>query len=442
MRFHERLKTFRLKYLRPWWQSHQWLIIGIVAIFTVLCGYFGFYKHFISLGEPRSALDILYLTLQLFTLESGGITGPTFWELELARFLAPGVAAFAALKALSLIFKEQIQLFKVSFLRDHVVICGLGRKGVLLAKCFREERYAVVVIESDEGNDYIIQCRDEGAVVLIGDSTDRRLLRKAGVHKAKYCISVCGEDGINAEISVHALDLVKSRRKKILTCIVHVVDPQLCNLLKEKEIESGKPDAFKLDFFNVFDRGARAWLDEHPPFRKDRKPGDPLPHLLIVGVGRMGESLIAHTAEEWRPFFAASGEKLRFTLIDKFAEKKKEILYLNNSRLEEICDIIPLQMDILSPDFLKAKFLFDARNRCRITNVYICLDDDSFGLSTGLILHQHLKDKGVPIIVRVRTEAGMAKLFKKEEKGSLAQFFTFSLLDKTCRSEHVLGGTP
>jgi hypothetical protein len=439
MKLIRHLKTFRLKYLRPLWQSHHWLIIGTAAILTILCGYIGFYRHFLSIGETRSFLDILYLTLQLFTFESGAVPSPLPWELELARLLAPAVAAYAALKALSLVFREQLQLFRVSFIRDHVVICGLGRKGVLLAKCFREQGYAVVVIDSDEGNDYIIQCRDEGAVVFIGDATDSRLLKKARVHRAKYCISVCGDDGINAEISVHALNLVKKRRKKVLTCIVHVVDPQLCSLLREKEIESGKPDAFRLDFFNVFDRGARAWLDEHPPFKKDRKSGDPLPHLLIVGAGRMGESLIVHATKEWEPFFTSSGKKLRITLIDKFAEKKKEMLCLNDSQIEKICDIYPLQIDVLSPDFLRAKFLFDARKRCHITNVYVCLDDDSFGLSTGLILYQHLRGKGIPIIVRVRTEAGLATLFKREEKGSFSHFFTFSLLDKTCRPEHVLG---
>ena len=50
---------------------------------AALLGYVGFAWYFSGLGEPRSPWDILYLTLQLFTLESGAVPGTKNWALEL-----------------------------------------------------------------------------------------------------------------------------------------------------------------------------------------------------------------------------------------------------------------------------------------------------------------------------------------------------------------------
>jgi len=78
-----------------------------MALATLVLGFIGFSKLSTSLGENRSFLDIFYLTLQLITLESGAVPGPVPWELEMARFFAPLIAAYAALRALMLIFRQQ-----------------------------------------------------------------------------------------------------------------------------------------------------------------------------------------------------------------------------------------------------------------------------------------------------------------------------------------------
>lgn len=191
-------------------------------------------------NEYRFPLSLIYLSLQLLVLESGKVPGPLSWELEVARILTPAVATYAVLQALALIFREQFQLLRVRIIKNHVVICGLGEKGALLAKSFRKRGHPVVVIEMDEGNAMIDQCRDRDAIVLIGNATDPDLLCKARVNRANFLFSVCGEDGVNAEVAVHARDLVKDRWRKALTRAIHIYEPQLWNLLKEKEIKTGK----------------------------------------------------------------------------------------------------------------------------------------------------------------------------------------------------------
>lgn len=439
-----RVRIFRRKYLRIWWQSYQWPVIGMIALIAIALGYIGFNKYFIALGESRSPFDIFYFTLQLFVMESGSISSPLSWELEVARWLAPTVAAYTFVRAIAVIFHEQLQLLRVRFINDHIIICGLGRKGLLLVKRFSALGYKVLVIEQDEGNDMIDQCGEEGVMVLIDSATDPNLLRRARVHKANHLISVCGDDGVNAEVAVRARELVGDRKGKVLTCIVHIVDPQLCLLLRQQEIGTGSVDAFRLEFFNNFNSGAREWLKEYPAFDETTgKVYDNWPHLLIVGIGRMGESLIVQMAKEWKDISTSIKEKLHITIVDKMAASKLESLCVRYPRLENVCDLIPLQMNIESPEFHKVDFLFDNQKKCNITNVFVCLDNDSAALSAALILYDRLRKYQIPIVVRMTHDAGLASLLRGEKVSgdSFEGLSAFGLLDKTFKPELLFEGT-
>jgi len=414
-----------------------------ISIFAVTLGYIGFKKYFAAIGEMRSPLDILHVAIQLLVLESGAVSGPVSWELEVSRLLLPALATYAAVKALTVIFWEKLQLLRVRFIKKHIVICGLGLKGMLLAQRFCERGYHVVVIEQDDGNVLLDQCKDEGAIVLIGNATDKKMLRKAHVNKAKYLISVCGDDGVNAKVVVNTRELTGDREGNVLTCVVHIVDPQLCHLLRVQEIENIEMDGCRLEFFNIFDSGARSWLKEYQPFSETGEVHGSRPHLLVVGVGLLGESLVVHAAKEWKALPSRSNERLRITIIDKLAEKKKESLCLQYPQLDKVCDLFPRQMDIGSPDFQRGDFLFDGQKRCDITSVFICLDDDSFGLSTALTLHQHIREYKIPIVVRMTYDAGLANLLlgRNESSDSFNQLYAFGLLDRTCQPDLLLGGT-
>jgi len=429
--------------LRLKWLDYKWLIFSALILVILGLGYTGFSKLYASLGETRTPLDILYRTLQLLTLESGFADGIIPWELELARLLAPAVAAYAALMTLSVIFKKQFQLLRLRFFKEHLVICGLGRKGVLLAQKFREQGSRVVVIELDEGNDLVEQCRESGATVLIGNAASQELLCKARIHKAKYLIAVCGDDGINAEIAVLAFDLVGKRKGKVLTCIIHIVEPQLCRLLEKQEIGTRKIGAFRLEFFNIFDKGAWSWLGQYSPFLDTEGMRISKPHLLIVGAGRMGMSLIAQAARKWKESSPNGNIKICVTIIDTKSEAIKKLLDLRYPVVRKSCSLKYLQMDIESSDFEEARFLFDKEKKCDITSIFICLDNDSFGLSTALILHRRTKKYNIPIMVRMARDAGLARLLHRGEKrdDSYAALHVFGLLDRTCHPEQVLLGT-
>src|ERR671924_45830 len=154
------------------WGENGWFVLGLFFLFALGLGMDGFRQHFDASGEDRSPTDILYLTLQLFTLKSGDTATPTPWQLDVARFLAPAVALSAALYALASVFREQLQLLRTRFWRRHVVVCGLGRKGSMLAESFRAQGDRVMAVELDPDAPRVAACRRTGIPVLVGDATD------------------------------------------------------------------------------------------------------------------------------------------------------------------------------------------------------------------------------------------------------------------------------
>ncbi|MFC1875220.1 NAD-binding protein [Chloroflexota bacterium] len=430
------------KRLRRLLRDYKWPLIGFIWLVAIALGYIGFSKYFLASGVTSSPGKTFYHTLQLFTLESGWVS-PVGWELQLARFLAPAVAGYTALQALAIILREQFQLFRLRFLKDHTIICGLGRKGLLLCKGFLEREERVVVIEQNRNNSRLGQCKKLGATVLIGNATDPELLQRARIQKAKYLISVCGNDGANAEVAVNARQLVWNRQGKALSCLIHIFDLQLRNLLREREIMMGRLDAFTLGFFNVFESGARVLLEEYPPFNKTGEELSSRPHIVVVGVGRMGESLVVNVARNWRDRDNTSGERLRITLIDREANKKRESLCFRYPQLERVCELVPVQMDIKSPEFERAEFLFDGQGCCDVMMIYICLDDDSNALSAALTLRQRVRALEIPIVLRTTHDAGLATLLRgeKDKRGSFVSVHAFGLLDRTCTPDLALRST-
>jgi len=427
------------KHVRHKWRDCQWYVVGVLWLVAFWLGFAGLVKYFAAQGQTRSLLDILYLTLQLFSMRCSAVT-PFGWELEVARFLAPAVAGYTALRALAVVFCYRLQSLRVRFIRNHTIVCGLGRTGLLLARGFLERGEKVVIIEQEEGNDYIEPCREGGAIVLVGSATDPEMLRRAAVHRALHVISVCADDSTNAEVAVRVRDMAGRDRGWTLTCCVHVVDPRLYSLLRERELVLELDRPYRLEFLNIFDRGAQLLLDQYPSMAA-KTEANCRPHVVVVGLGRMGESVVLHLARSWWSQRNQGGEQPRITVIDLDAQRKVESLCLRYPQLEKACELDAGQMDIRWPEFQQASFLFNADGRCDVTAVYVCLDDDSLGLRAGLTLLQRMRGHHIPIVVRLERETGLATLLPEAEQSAFQDLHAFGLLDRTCQPELILGGT-
>ncbi|MHB8892788.1 MAG: NAD-binding protein [Candidatus Limnocylindrales bacterium] len=407
----------------------------------MVLGWIGFDESFRTLGQPSTFLDNLYLSLQLLVLQSGAVAPPVPWQLEVARLLAPAVAAYATLIALAALLGEQVSSVRARMHSDHVVVCGLGRLGAVLAKALRAAGYEVVAIESDPRNAAIGECREEGVLVLIGDATDRSLLRRTGVERARFLFAVAGDDEANTGIALDARTLLGERKGRPLTCFVHIADPKLGRVLRQLGVAQHGGDPFRLETFSAAERGAPALLREHAAFDDEgRTPIGP-PHLLVIGMGEMGGNLVVTAARRWRSIPGIGDRRFKVTVVDHKAVEHVAAISERYLRLRSACDLVARPMELDSAEFERADFLFDAKGACDVTRVYVCMGDDATGLSAALHLRHRLGDSDVPIVVRTTQEMGVAALIGglagRDRHGGLE---VFGLLDLISRPDLLLRG--
>jgi voltage-gated potassium channel Kch len=442
-------RTLQRETIAHGWQRYRWPIIGLVWAVALLLGYIGFIRTTAAMNESHSPLDILYLTLQLIPLNSGAVDSPVTWELDVARLLIPALAAYTVWQAAAALFREQFASARLRRMRDHVVICGLSRKGWLLAKGFLEQGWRVVVIENDEDNDLIEACQSRGAEVVIGDATTYEVLRKTAATKARHVVAVTADDGINVEIGLQVESLVsqipQAHDKDIpLTCTIHMVDPQLYELARTRELMVPQTPLFQLELFNVFDRAGQILWEEHQP--KGALAPD---HLLVLGLGRLGTSLVVHAARDrYRQLKGATGQRdrLHITVIDQQAELRCRALCLHYPQFARVCELTPLEMNVNSPEFETVAECICIGNGVPPDTGYVCFDNDSLSLRTALALHHGLRrvlGRPVPIVVRMAESGGLSRLLTPGD-GSNAMFANieiFSMLERTCNPRVILGGT-
>lgn len=407
----------------------------------MVLGWIGFDESARVLGQPSTFLDKLYLSLQLLVLQSGAVAPPVPWQLEVARLLAPAVAAYATLIALAALLGEQLSSVRARMRSDHVVVCGLGRLGALLARTLRAAGYEVVAIESDPQSAAIGECREEGVIVLIGDATDRSLLRRTGVERARFLFAVAGDDEANTGIALDARTLLGERKGPPLTCFVHIADQKLGGVLRQLGIAQHGGDPFRLETFSAAERGAPALLREHAAFDDEgRTPIGP-PHLLVIGLGEMGGNLVVKAARRWRSIPGIEDRRFKVTVVDNRADEHVAAINGRFPRLRSACDMVARPMELDSVEFERADFLFDAKGACDVTRVYVCVGDDAVGLSAALHLRHRLGDRDVPIVVRTTQEVGVAALIGgqggRDRYGGLD---VFGLLDLVCRPDVLLRG--
>jgi hypothetical protein len=198
-----------------------------------------------------------------------------------------------------------------------------------------------------------------------------------------------------------------------------------------------------LELFNVFERGARRLLKVHPAWRKEQIAFGPAPSLLLVGLGRMGENVLLHAVREWRSQAGDPARRLRVQVIDRNALRKVESLNVRYPRLAAACDLVPLQMEIYSPEFERGSFLFNDQNRLAYDAIYICVDDDTLGLHAGLTLARQLPEAQLPVVIRMTEDTGLAKLLenRRHHHGAFQNLFGYGYLNHTCTPE-LLDDTP
>lgn len=91
---------------------------------------------------------------------------------------------------------------EIDALSEHVIICGFGRIGRVLAEELQGEAVKFVVVDSSE--ERRLSAAERGHLVLDGDATHDDTLRRAGIERARALVTALPNDALNVFITLTA----------------------------------------------------------------------------------------------------------------------------------------------------------------------------------------------------------------------------------------------
>lgn len=90
-------------------------------------------------------------------------------------------------------------------LQRHVVLCGFGRIGQILANELKSKNQSFVVI--DNNPEAVGEAQNAGCLVLLGDATEEEVLVSAGVQRAQSLVTALPNDAANVFITLTSRNL-------------------------------------------------------------------------------------------------------------------------------------------------------------------------------------------------------------------------------------------
>lgn len=424
---HQKLLT---RLTDPRW---YWLLMPatLVAFFLGVWGFFSYAE------DTRSASDAIYASIRLFFLNAAPhANSHAGIALNIARFLAPTVAGWAALIALAALFRDRVQQMLIPFKRGHVVVCGLGYVGFAFVTQLHRAGYRVVVIEADDTNPQIKTCRGWGFPVIVGDAQLTPTLAAAGVKRAARLLAVTPDSVVNTEIVTRARQLAESGpASRQLRCLARIDDPGLCVMLRITESNRGDDSA--LDFFNTDEIGARLLLDQYPIDSIGQ------PHILVAHLDTLGVGLVTHAARRWHDERPDPTVPLLVTVVDEDAEKQVHDLLGAYPSLEQVCEFTCYPATVRDLDRL-ATLDRDRRGGVAagppISHAYVTAYRDAQTVQTALNVRQVLGPT-VPVVAALSRAYAVGDLLEDTATPTGVSLAVFRTLAETCSVELVEGGS-
>lgn len=171
-------------YVAAGWRLGDALYMVVITVYTV--GY----------GEtmPVDTPLLRGITIGLIVL---GCTGMIFLTGALVQFIT--------LNQLNKMLGFKRMNTQIDRLRDHVIVCGFGRLGVMLAQELQAGGVPIVILEQAEAA--VALARDLGYLCIHTDATDEEALQAAGIVHARTLATVLSNDAANVFITLSARNL-------------------------------------------------------------------------------------------------------------------------------------------------------------------------------------------------------------------------------------------
>lgn len=183
--------------------SVSWLVL-LILVATI-----GF-KYF----EDLSFFNSLWMTIiSLLTVGYGDIVPETEAGKVFGVIIIPigfAIVSYAFGAVASYIIEHQLSVkvwnkrmeHTIENIKDHIIVCGFGRVGQQVYYQLKDQDIQAVFVHDSE--DELLEVLDRGALRVIGDPTQKKVLEKANIGRARGLIAAMHSDSDNVFIILTA----------------------------------------------------------------------------------------------------------------------------------------------------------------------------------------------------------------------------------------------
>ncbi|GEM_PF-4512345 len=425
------------------YKKYEWWIIGILLIISITLGYLAFRN------ERNSWHAALYDSIRLFPMESLN-NEPQTLLYYIARWLSPFTLGLIVYTTFIFLAKEKIITLRLKFYKNHTVICGLGKVGQQIAKDFLKVGKKIVIIESNDHNDYNSFFREKNVIVINENARDIKVLQKARVNQAQYLIAITHDDKQNIEIANNAIRNDNTEQNSV-TCYAHVNDNNIRLLFSNQDFLS--PNMF---LFNINEKAMRLMLKKHAPdiFKPVKQKTDPSPKILIIGFSEIGFSLAVQLCIS---AYYINNQPAEITIMHDESEEKEA-----NSFNNRYCNLLK-QFDLINIKFEKCVISELSIKRFNSKNtenddkkdddydvVYLCIEEEVNQYEIASRIEEFFSDKNIPMVFCLPRQYQLATILEKKykknqeekatkkESSEKAKVHLFNIVDESCSFDNII----
>ncbi|MGI9353434.1 MAG: hypothetical protein ACR2O3_17885, partial [Rhizobiaceae bacterium] len=205
-----------------------------MAILALLLGFVG---HLIDSFErvekseltisrtAKIVLETVTPTLRVFRPRLGPTPGNKNWPLTIGNTLGSIVALAAVIALLWAVLKEQVEKFRISLLRNHVILLGFGQKAKLFLKSKSRPNDTPIVVLDTEASEKIKKKVHAAECLHYAGSSDAEItkqLKNCRIKHADKLIIATGSDTENLELhrEIHESGLISGDGPKEIRLVV------------------------------------------------------------------------------------------------------------------------------------------------------------------------------------------------------------------------------
>jgi hypothetical protein len=395
-------------------RRHAHAIVAASGVAAAALGAIGTIEYLHAAGRDQvGVLDLVYYVLELFVLEAGLDTPNAVpWPLEVARVVAPAVTSYALIWTLASMFGDKLMALRLRFVRNHVVVCGLGRLGLELVRGYRHRRETVVVIEADRTHHAIPTCKELGAIVLLGNPADESLLRRARVGWSRVVLAVSSRDSSNVQAALCTRTLVLAHKShKEVKLFVKLLDLRLAELVEQHQLLAARDDRLDVRVLRSVDLAARKLFDDHPLDHEPIRPDSASEvHLVIAGFGHIGQGVALQAA---RIGHFANHKPIRITVVDRNPDRAAMPFRTMFPCFGDVVRMDLAALDIESPAFFDMVEQW-ATEPGAVLTVALCTADATVALTSALSIATRMKTARFPVHVRLDSDEQIGALLKNQ----------------------------